>query len=96
MYKITWDDFRAAVYLIAGYKIAEKKIVNVCMMVMELLDDAEVQKYVKSKEFREGKFPVETAMCDNFKGWGNFTINELGIISNVCHPHATGKVHSTI
>ena len=65
------------------------------MMVVELLDDAEVQKYVKSKEFCEGKIQVETAMCDNFKGWGNFTINELGIISNVCHPHASGKVHFT-
>ena len=66
------------------------------MMVMELLDDEVVQKYVKSKEFREGKVPVETAMCGNFKGWGNFTINELGIIFNVCHPHDTGKVHSPL
>ena len=65
---------------------------------MDLLDDEDIQDYVKSKKFREGKVPVETAMCqcDNFKGWGNFTVNQLGIVSNVCHPHATGKVHSTL
>jgi hypothetical protein len=31
-------------------------------------------------------------MCDNFKGWGNFVENALGIISNVCLPHAIGNV----
>ena len=66
------------------------------MMVMELLDDEEVQIYVKTKEFREGKVPVETAMCDNFKGWGNFSIKELGIVSNVCLPRASGNVHSPL
>ena len=66
------------------------------MMVMELLDDEDVQAYVKRKEFREGKVPVETAMCDNFKGWGNFAINELGIVSNACLLHASGNVHSPL
>ena len=27
-----------------------------------------------------------SAMCDNFKGWDNYSINELGIVSNVCLP----------
>ena len=91
IYKITWGDSRAAVVLITGYKDCGKEDCECCMMVMELLDDEAVQKYVKSKEFREGEIKVETAMCDNFKGWGNFTINELGILSNVCHPHAAVK-----
>ena len=64
------------------------------MMVMEVLDYVEVQGYLKSDEFGEEKLPVDTAMCDNFKGWGNFAINELGIVSNVCLPHGTGNVHS--
>ncbi len=37
---------------------------------------------------------VETAMCDNFKGWGNFLNNTLGIPSN-CRlqpEHGTGMV----
>ena len=31
-------------------------------------------------------------MCDNFKGWGNFAENVLGIKSNVCINHTTGNV----
>ena len=42
------------------------------MMVEEILEDAEVQSYIKSDKFAEAKLPVQTAMCDNFKGWGNF------------------------
>ena len=61
------------------------------MMVMELLDDAEVQRYFKSDKFKDGKLPVDTAMCDNFKGWGNFALHELGLKTNVCHPHASGN-----
>ena len=87
------DDFRAAVVLITDYKDCGKEGCECCMMVMELLDDEAAQKYVKSEEFREGKVPVETAMCDNFQGWGNFAESELGIISNVCLPHGTGNVH---
>lgn len=35
-------------------------------------------------------------MCDNFKGWGNFSLNEFGIHSNVCLPHGTGIVSNLI
>ena len=61
-----------------------------------ILDDADVQRYFKSDEFGEGKVPVHTAMCDNFKGWGNFALNELGITSNVCHQHASGNGIATL
>ena len=61
------------------------------MMVMELLDDAEVQRYFTSDKFKDGKLPVETAMCDNFKGWGNFALHKFGLKANVCHPHASGN-----
>ena len=54
---------------------------------MQLLEHPAVEGYIISKGLSEGKIPVETAMCDNFKGWGNFSINELGILSNVCLPH---------
>ena len=66
-------------------------------MVMQLLKHEAVEEYVAGTTFREGKVPVETALCDNFKGWGNFSINELGIVSNVCLPaHGTGKVHYSV
>ncbi len=47
---------------------------------------------VKSQKCKECILPVQTAMCDNFKGWGNFAENVLGIKSNVCISHATGNV----
>ena len=63
---------------------------------MELFGKEDFKEYLESDEFKAGKVPVETAMCDNFKGWGNFAINELGIVSNVCLPHGTGNVHSPL
>ena len=63
---------------------------------MQLLGNKEVKDYLKTDDFKSGKVPVQTTMCDNFKGWGNFAINELGIVSNVCLPHGTGNVHSPL
>ena len=59
---------------------------------MEVLSADNVKAYISSKKFRSGELPVETVMCDNFKGWGNFSNNTLGIPSNVCFPHGTGKI----
>jgi hypothetical protein len=95
MYKITWDDFRKALVAMKGYKYCGKEGCECCIMVEEILEDEEVQSYFKTDKFAESKLPVQTAMCDNFKGWGNFSENELGIVSNVCHPHASGNVLST-
>jgi hypothetical protein len=44
-----------------------------------------------SQKCKDCILPVQTAMCDNFKGWGNFAENVLGIKSNVCIAHATGN-----
>ena len=94
IYKITWHDFRVAAVELANYKDCGKSGCITCQMVMQLLGDANVVAEMAKKKWKEeGKIPVETAMCDNFKGWGNFAMNELGIISNVCLPHGTGKVH---
>ena len=51
---------------------------------------------LRSARFSRAELPVETAMCDNFKGWGNFSETALGIESNVCFPHATGKAFTSI
>ena len=79
-----------------SYKDCGKEGCECCQRVMQLLGNAEIEDYLRSDEFREEKVSVETAMCDNFQGWGNFAINELGIVSNVCFPHGTGKVHCTL
>ena len=79
-----------------SYKDCGKEGCQYCQRVMQLLGNAEVQDYLGNDEFHAGKVPVETAMRDNFKGWGKFAINELGIVSNVCLPHASGIVHSPL
>ena len=91
IYKITWDDFRKALVLMKGHKCCGKEDCECCIMVEEVLEDAEVQRYFKSDEFKNAKLPVATARCNNFKGWCNFALNELGIKTNVCHPHAPGN-----
>ncbi len=47
--------------------------------------------FTATTDYAEGKLPVHTAMCYNFRGWGNFAMDSLGIETNLCHPHATGK-----
>ena len=49
---------------------------------------------MRSHKFEEEKLPVETAMCDNFKGWINFARNSLDVDAILCKPHATGNVYS--
>ncbi len=61
-------------------------------IITALLADAEVAAYVKSQKCKECILSVQTAMCDNFKGWSNFAQNFLGIKSNVCISHANGNV----
>jgi hypothetical protein len=92
IYQITWDDFRTAAVLMCSYKDCGKPGCEICGTVMEVLSADEVKAYTRGKKFREGQLPVETAMCDNFKGWGNFSNNALGIPSNVCFPHGTGEI----
>ena len=63
-----------------------------CGIIAELLADPDVAAYVKSQKCKDCILPVQTGMCDNFKGWGNFAENVLGIKSNVCINHTTGNV----
>ncbi len=91
-YEITWDDFRTAAVLMCSYKDCGKPGCPICGTTMEILSAEDVQKYTRSKKFQDGQLLLETAMCNNFKGWGIFSHNALGIPSNVCFPHATGKL----
>jgi hypothetical protein len=58
----------------------------------ELIQHPEVVHFTTTTDYAEGRLQcVHTAMCNNFKGWGNFAKDSLGIETNLCHPHATGK-----
>jgi hypothetical protein len=58
---------------------------------MEVLSQDEVLNYIRSRKFRDGQVLVETAICDNLKGWSNFSDNVCSP-SNVCLPRATGMM----
>ncbi len=72
IYAVTWDDFCTAAVLMCSYKDCSKRGCVTCGTVMEVLLADDVQAYISSKKFREGQLPVETTMCDNFKGWRIF------------------------
>jgi hypothetical protein len=96
VYTITWDDLREGVLTALTYKHCGDAECSCCGLVMELIRHVEVQKFLRSQRFRRRELPVETSMCDNFKGWGNFSENVLGIDANICLPHATGTLSKLI
>jgi hypothetical protein len=92
-YRFTWDDVRAAIVLLAEFRPCDKLDCEVCCRVTALLTDANVSEFLKSEDFTSGRLLVHTAMCDNFRAWGNFARNSLGLRSwLVCLPHASGNV----
>ena len=92
VYTVVYNELRKAVCLVPSIKHCGDEDCVSCGVVERLLAYADVSTFVKSPKFAECSLPVETAMCDNFKGWGNFAENVLGIKSNICHTHATGNV----
>ncbi len=82
-YQITWDDLYAAAVLMCSYTHCSKTRCECCNTGMEVLSEDNIKNYIRSKKFQGGKLPVETAMCDNFKGCDDFFNNALGIHFNV-------------
>ena len=72
VYPITWDDSRAAVLLLLTLKDCCVAGCACCGPILELIRHPQVQAFMRSAWFRNAELPVETAMCDNFKGWGKF------------------------
>ncbi len=83
IYEITWDEFCAAAVLETSYKDCGKPCYEICSSFMEVLSADNVKAYFRSRKFQNGELPVETAMCDHFKGWGNYSNNALGVSFNV-------------
>ena len=98
---MTWDDLRSAVFELFTYKKCDVPDCTTCGPILELISHSQIQAFLRSARFRKSELPVESSMCDNFKGWGNFSEEALGIESGVCFPHAIGDaftftVHSSI
>jgi hypothetical protein len=91
-YTVDYNELRKAMCVVSSIKPCDDEDCVSCGIITALLADADVAAYVKSQESKECILLVQTAMCDNFKGWGNFAGNILDITSNVCISHATGNV----
>ena len=52
IYKITWNDYRAAALLMTTYKDCGEEGCECCGRVMQLLGNQEVKDYLKSDDFK--------------------------------------------
>ena len=89
---VVYHEVRKAVGLVSSINTCDEASCETCSIMRELLADVEMRKYIDSQKYKDCILPVDTAMCDNFVGWGNFAENVLGITANICHAHATGNV----
>ncbi len=68
MYTVIYEELRKAVCIVPSIKHCCKADCFSCSITSEWLDDAEVRKCIAAQKFKDCKLPVETAICDNFKG----------------------------
>ena len=92
MYKVVYNELRKAVCLLPSIRHCGEEDCVSCNIITDLMADAEVSEYLMSPTFADCKLPVTTAMCDNFKGWGNFSETNLGLKANICLAHVTGNI----
>jgi hypothetical protein len=88
VYQLTWDDLRPATILLCSVEQCQDADFQICCKLSALMSKKYVAEYLRCPVYRKSLIPVHTAMCDHFKGWGNFPINALGIHANVCKQHA--------
>jgi hypothetical protein len=93
VYTITYADLSKAVKLLC--QVLQSRCpdsdFDCCTKIRELLAAQNVVEYVGSAKFKAQKLQVETAMCDNFQGLGNFCSAESEMDPILCKPHATSK-----
>jgi hypothetical protein len=70
VYTITYTDLRTAMNLLCQVRPCLNSDCDCCSKIRELLSAQNVVEYIGSAKFRARKLPVETAMCDNFQGFG--------------------------
>jgi hypothetical protein len=57
------------------------------------MQNPRVKEYLKSKDFKDRKLPVDSAQCDSIVGFGNFTREVFDMDPNQCKNHLLGKLH---
>jgi hypothetical protein len=91
VYKLSYDDLRKAVNYLCKIQPCGSADCECCIRIRVLLLERNIVDFIASSEFEQLKLPVQTAMSDNFQGFGNFCRTELAIDPILCKPHATGK-----
>jgi hypothetical protein len=72
VYKLSYDDLRKAVNHLCKIQPCGSAECECCIRIRELLCEKNIVDYIASNEFKEQKMLVQTAMSDNFQGFGNF------------------------
>jgi hypothetical protein len=57
------------------------------------MQNPRVKEYLKGKDFKDRKLPVDSAQCDSIVGFGNFTREVFDMDPNQCKNHLLGKLH---
>jgi hypothetical protein len=52
-----------------------------------ILNHQRLEAYIQSTAFQNNMLPVDTAQCDNFFGFGNFTREVFDMDPNICKCH---------
>jgi hypothetical protein len=57
-----------------------------------ILGRPNVQRYMWTLLFHEGKLEIQTELCDQLAGWASFTHEIFGFDPNTCSSHITGRL----
>jgi hypothetical protein len=90
-YTVTFYELQKAVISLLKASTAKNCPFSSC--IKDLLACPNVQKYIRSALFRDGKLDIQTAQCDQLAGWSSFTHEVFGFNPNTCSSHLTGIFH---
>ena len=90
MYSVTFREMEKAALALLTANVDKK--CDFTRYLKHLPAQTNVQKYMKSDVFEEGRLPIDQAQCDHQAGWRNFSLSELGKLPNICSANLTGKI----
>ena len=95
-YTGTFLELQEAALLVNDIHTCSQADCEFCNCLDELLSQERVVKFLEGDFFKAGKLPIDTAQCDNFHGFGNFTREVFGWDPNICKNHLLGTCFSPV
>ena len=85
MYAGTYQEFEECVMaFLTRVKFCDDADCAFCSNFKELMQNPRVKEYLKGKDFKDRKLPVDSAQCDSIVGFGNFTREVFDMDPNQC------------